>query len=71
MAATGGLVGQQVNAMSGNQTQAEMLNEMKLLRKDLATGKNTYNVKATMSALEIVNQIKSWEKSTGRKVLVG
>ena len=71
LAATGGMVGKQLNSMAGNQTQAEMLNEIKLLRGDLASGKNTYNVKATMSAIEIVNQIKAWEKSTGKKVLVG
>jgi hypothetical protein len=71
LAATGGMVGNQLNAMAGNQTQAEMLTEMKLLRSDLAAGKNTYNIKATMSAVEIVNQIKAWEKSTGKKVLAG
>jgi hypothetical protein len=71
LAATGGLIGAQANAMAGNQTQAEMLAEMKLLRKDLAAGKNTYNVKATMTANEIVNAIRNWEKSSGKKVLVG
>jgi len=71
LAATGGMVGTQVSAMNGNQTQAEMLKEMRLLRSDLAKGKNTYNIKATMSAAEIVNQIRAWEKSTGKKVLAG
>jgi hypothetical protein len=71
LAATGGMVGTQISAMSGNQTQAEMLSEIKLLRSDLAAGKNTYNIKATMSAAEIVNQIRAWEKSTGKKVLAG
>lgn len=71
LAATGGLVGAQASAMAGNQTQAQMLQEMKLLRADLASGKNTYNVKSTMSAMEIVNAIKAWEKSSGKKVLVG
>lgn len=71
LAATGGLVGAQASAMAGNQTQAQMLNELKLLRADLAKGKNTYNIKSTMSATEIVNSIKAWEKSMGKKVLVG
>jgi soluble cytochrome b562 len=71
LAATGKLAGAQANAMAGNQTQAEMLTEMKLLRSDLAAGKNTYNIKATMSASEIINQIRAWEKSTGKKVLTG
>jgi len=71
LAATGKLAGAQASAMAGNQTQAEMLSEIKLLRGDLAAGKNTYNIKATMSALEIVNQIRAFEKSTGKKVLVG
>lgn len=71
LAATGGLVGVQQNAMAGNQPINEMVNEMKLLRGELKSGKNTYNIKATMSASEIVNQIKAWEKSTGKKVLAG
>lgn len=71
MGVAGGMVGKQLSDMAGNQTQAEMLKEMRLLREDLAKGKNTYNIKATMSASEIVNQIRNWEKSTGKKVLAG
>lgn len=71
LAVTGGLVGAQANAINGNQTQQQILTEMKLLRQDLASGKNTYNIKSTMSALEIVNAIRSWQKSTGKTVLVG
>jgi hypothetical protein len=70
LAQTGANVGATINQMAGGQSQAALVNEIKLLRQDLAGGKNTYNIKSTMTATEILNAIKRWEKSTGRKVLV-
>ena len=71
LANTGAAVGRSVSTMMGNQTEQQMLNEIKLLRADLASGKNTYNIKGTMTATEIVNAIRTWEKTNGKKVLVG
>jgi uncharacterized protein YoxC len=71
LANTGATVGRAVSTMQGNQTEQQMLNEIKLLRADLASGKNTYNIKGTMTATEIVNAIRTWEKTNGKKVLVG
>jgi hypothetical protein len=70
LASTGTTAGKFANNLAGNQTQEQLLNEMKLLRNDLKTGKNTYNIKSEMTATEIVNSIKKWERSTGRKVLI-
>jgi hypothetical protein len=70
LAKTGAGVGATINQMQGNQSQQALVNEIKLLRNDLAGGKNTYNIKATMTATEILNAIRRWEKSAGRKVLV-
>jgi hypothetical protein len=71
LAVTGARVGVSASLMAGNQPVTEMVNEIKLLRSDLAKGKNTYNIKATMSAAEIINQIRAWEKSSGKRVLAG
>jgi hypothetical protein len=71
LAVTGARVGVSASALAGNQSVAEMVSEIKLLRQDLAKGKNTYNIKATMTAAEIINQIRAWEKSTGKTVLAG
>ena len=71
LASTGRGVGRAVSQMQGNQTEQQLLAEIKLLRNDLSTGKNTYNIKSDMTATEIVAAIRKWEKSTGRKVLVG
>jgi hypothetical protein len=71
LAVTGARVGVSASALAGNQPVAEMVSEIKLLRQDLAKGKNTYNIKATMTAAEIINQIRAWEKSTGKTVLAG
>jgi len=70
LAQTGAGVGATINQMQGGQSQAALVNEIKLLREDLAGGKNTYNIKSTMTATEILNAIRRWEKSAGRKVLV-
>jgi len=71
LAGLGGNVGAAQSLMNGNQTTNSLVAELRLLRQDLAGGKNTYNIKSTMSALEIVNAIRAWEKSTGRRVLIG
>lgn len=71
LAVTGARVGVSASALAGNQPVTEMVNEIKLLRGELKAGKNTYNIKATMSANEIINQIRAWEKSTGKTVLAG
>jgi hypothetical protein len=71
LAVTGARVGVSASGLAGNQPVAEMVNEIKLLRGELKAGKNTYNIKATMSANEIINQIRAWEKSTGKTVLAG
>jgi hypothetical protein len=71
LGAMGRGVGRTVSQMAGNQTEVQMLNEIKLLRDDLAKGKNTYNITSTMTATQIVNAIRAWERSTGRRVLVG
>lgn len=71
LGATGRAVGRDVSAMMGNQTEVEMLAEIKLLRADLAKGKNTYNIKSEMTAQQILTAIRTWEKSTGKKVLAG
>jgi hypothetical protein len=71
LAVTGARVGVSASALAGNQPVTEMVNEIKLLRGELKSGKNTYNIKATMSAAEIINQIRAWEKSTGKTVLAG
>lgn len=70
LATTGTTVGQMASQLQGNQTEQQILNEIKLLNKQLAKGKNTYNIKSDMTANEIVAAIRKWEKSTGRKVLV-
>ena len=70
-AVTGARVGISSSLMNGNQPINEMVAEIKLLRNELKSGKNTYNIKATMSAAEIINQIRAWEKSTGKTVLAG
>jgi hypothetical protein len=67
----GRAVGLGVSTANGDPTQNLILNEMKLLRGDLAKGKNTYNIKATMTAQQILAAIRSYEKSTGKRVLVG
>jgi hypothetical protein len=71
LAGLGGGVGAAQSLMNGNQTTNSLVAELRLLRQDLAGGKNTYNIKSTMTAAEIVNAIRAWEKSTGKKVLVG
>jgi hypothetical protein len=71
LAVTGARVGVAASGLAGNQPVTEMVNEIKLLRGELKAGKNTYNIKATMSANEIINQIRAWEKSTGKTVLAG
>jgi hypothetical protein len=71
LAVTGARVGVSASALAGNQPVAEMVNEIKLLRGELKAGKNTYNIKATMSANEIITAIRAWEKSTGKTVLAG
>jgi hypothetical protein len=71
LAVTGARVGVSASALAGNQPVTEMVNEIKLLRGELKAGKNTYNIKATMTAAEIINQIRAWEKSTGKTVLAG
>lgn len=71
LASTGTGVGKVANSLAGNQTQEQILDEIKILNKELKTGKNTYNIKSDMTATEIVNAIKKWERSTGRKVLAG
>jgi hypothetical protein len=71
LAVTGARVGVRSSLMAGDQPVREMVNEIKLLRGELKTGKNTYNIKGTMTAQEIINQIRAWEKSTGKTVLVG
>jgi hypothetical protein len=67
----GRAVGLGLSTTNGDPTQNLILNEMKLLRGDLAKGKNTYNIKATMTAQQILAAIRSYEKSTGKRVLVG
>jgi len=67
----GRAVGLGISSTNGDPTQALILNEMKLLRQDLGKGKNTYNIKATMTAQQILAAIRSYEKSTGKRVLVG
>jgi hypothetical protein len=67
----GRAVGLGISTANGDPTQNLILNEMKLLRGDLAKGKNTYNIKATMTAQQILAAIRSYEKSTGKRVLVG
>lgn len=69
LAVTGARVGVAQSGLMGNQPVAEMVSEIRLLRNELKSGKNTYNIKATMSAAEIINQIRAWEKSTGKRVL--
>jgi len=71
LGATGLAVGTNLSQMVGNQTETQMLAEIKLLRADLAKGKNTYNINATMTAQQILTAIRSWEKSTGKRVLAG
>lgn len=71
LAVTGARVGVSASALAGNQPIAEMVNEIKLLRGELKAGKNTYNIKSTMSANEIITAIRAWEKSTGKTVLAG
>lgn len=68
---TGTNVGRAVNQMNGNLTEQQTLAEIKLLRADLAKGKNTYNIKATMTATEILAAIRTWEKTNHKTVLVG
>jgi hypothetical protein len=70
LSSTGTTVGQMASQLQGNQTEQQILNEIKLLNKQLANGKNTYNIKSDMTANEIVAAIRKWEKSTGKKVLV-
>jgi hypothetical protein len=67
----GRAVGLGISTANGDPTQNLILNEMKLLRNDLAKGRNTYNIKATMTAQQILAAIRSYEKSTGKRVLVG
>jgi hypothetical protein len=67
----GRAVGLGLSTTNGDPTQNLILNEMKLLRGDLAKGKNTYNIRATMTAQQILAAIRSYEKSTGKRVLVG
>jgi len=67
---TGAAVGAFQNDLEGRETPKQILNEIKLLREQLAKGKNQYNIKSEMTATEIVNSIKKWERSTGRKVLI-
>jgi hypothetical protein len=55
--------------MNGNQTEVQMLAEIRLLRKELASGKNTYNIKSEMSAEQILASIRAWEKKSKKKVL--
>jgi hypothetical protein len=71
LAVTGARVGVASSLMNGDQPVREMVSEIRLLRNDLKAGKNTYNIKGTMTAAEIVNAIRAWEKSTGKTVLVG
>jgi len=71
LAVTGARVGVSASGLAGNQPVAEMVNEIKLLRGELKAGKNTYNIKSTMSANEIITAIRAWEKSTGKTVLAG
>lgn len=71
LAVTGARVGVAQSGLMGNQPISEMVNEIKLLRGELKAGKNTYNIKATMSANEIITAIRAWEKSTGKTVLAG
>lgn len=71
LAVTGARVGVAQSGLMGNQPVSEMVQEIKLLRGELKAGKNTYNIKSTMTAAEIINQIRAWEKSTGKRVLAG
>lgn len=71
LATQGAAIGRAQSTMLGNQTEQQLLAEMKLLRADLASGKNTYNIKGTMTATEILAAIRKWERANGRKVLVG
>jgi hypothetical protein len=71
LAVTGARVGVAQSGLMGNQPISEMVQEIKLLRGELKAGKNTYNIKSTMTAAEIINQIRAWEKSTGKRVLAG
>lgn len=71
LATQGAAIGRAQSAMLGNQTEQQLLAEMKLLRADLASGKNTYNIKGTMTATEILAAIRKWERANGKKVLVG
>lgn len=71
LAATGGQVGTTVSALSGNPSAKAIVDEIRLLRADLAGGKNTYNIKGTMTATEIINAIRTWEKTNHKRVLVG
>lgn len=71
LAATGGQVGVTASTLAGNPGAKAIVDEIKLLRADLAGGKNTYNIKGTMTANEIIAAIRTWEKSNGKRVLVG
>lgn len=65
----GAAVGRMQSLMQGNQTEVQMLAELRLLRAELASGKNTYNIKSEMTAEQILASIRSWEKKSGKKVL--
>ncbi len=69
LARQGAAVGRAQNLMNGNQTEVQMLAEIRLLRKELASGKNTYNIKSEMSAEQILASIRAWEKKSKKKVL--
>ena len=69
LARQGAAVGRAQTLMAGNQTEVQMLAELKLLRAELASGKNTYNIKSEMSAEQILASIRAWEKKSKKKVL--
>ena len=71
LANTGAAVGRTASMLQGNQTEQQILAEIKLLNAELKTGKNTYNIKGTMTANEILAAIRTWERTNGKKVLVG
>lgn len=71
LANTGATVGRTASMLAGNQTEQQILAEIKLLNAELKTGKNTYNIKGTMTANEILAAIRTWERTNGKKVLVG
>jgi hypothetical protein len=69
LANQGAAVGRAQSLMNGNQTEVQMLAELRLLRAELASGKNTYNIKSEMSAEQILASIRAWEKKSKKKVL--